>query len=91
MIVSMFHTIQKMYHSICTLYSDSTSTYGGSEWQLPPHGSVQGNGPSSLICAVASTNISLALKEKNYGGTFRTPITNILNIMAGFACVDDMD
>ena len=62
MIVRMFHTIQKMYHNIHTSYGDSTSTYRESEWQLPSHDSVQGNGTSPLTWATVSTIIFLALK-----------------------------
>jgi len=33
----------------------------------------------------------LTLKEKNYGGTFRATITDVLTKIAGFAYVDDTD
>ena len=40
MIIIILHTIQMMKHSICTLFGDSTEIYGGTEWQLQPHGSI---------------------------------------------------
>jgi len=48
-IISMLHTIQMMEHIIRTSYDDSTETYGSSEWRLPPHGKIYGNGASPLI------------------------------------------
>ena len=90
-IISMLHTIQMMEHSIRTFFGDSTTTYGGKEWILKPHGSVQGNGASPMIWAAISTVLFLALTEKNYGGVFRAPITKLLTQLAEFAFFDDTD
>ena len=83
MIISMLITIQEMEHSIRTSFGDSSITYGGKEWRLKPHGSVQGNGASPLIWAAISTVLFLALNEKNYGGIFRAPITKLLKKTCG--------
>ena len=63
--------------------------YDGANWRLPPHETIQGNGASTFIWAVISTILFLALKERNYGGRFRAPITEILISMAGFAFIND--
>ena len=74
-----------------TSFGDSKTTYGGSDWRLPPHGSIQGNGAGLFIWAAISTVLFLSLKEKNYGGVFRAPITKLLTSLAGFTFVDDTD
>jgi len=91
MILSMLVTIQMMEHSIRTSFGDSEETYGGEEWRLPPHSNIQGKGDSPLTWAAISTILFLAIKEKNYGGIFRAPITKLLTTLAGFAFVDDTD
>ena len=91
MIISMLHTIQLMEHSVRTILGDSEEIYGGADWRVPPHSSIQGNGASPLIWATISTILFLAVKIKNYGGVFRAPITKLLTILAGFAFVDDTD
>ena len=91
MIISMLRTTQKMEHSIRTSFGDSVATYGGLGWRLPPHGTIQGNGASPLIWAAVSTILFLALKQKNYGGISRSPITRMFTQMAGFIYVDDTD
>ena len=91
MIISMLIIIQMMAHSIRTSFGDSTANYGGKEWRLKPHGSVQGNGSFPMIWAATSTVLFLALNEKNYGRIFRAPITNLLMKLAGFSSVDDTD
>ena len=44
-----------------------------------------------MIWAAISTVLFLVLAEKNYGGVFRAPITNLLTQLVGFAFVDDTD
>lgn len=46
MIIIILHTIQMMEHSIRTSFEDSTETYGGKNWRLKLHGSIQDNGAS---------------------------------------------
>ena len=91
MIISMIHAIQMMEHSVRTSFGYSTATYGGSEWILPPHGSIQSSGASSLIWAAISTVLFLSLNERNYRGVFRAPITKLLTSLAGFTFVDNTD
>ena len=80
-----------MEHSIRTFFGNSTETYGGTYWRLLPHDTIKANDTSPIIWASISTVLFWALKEKNYGGGFRSPITNLLMTLAGFAFVDDMD
>jgi len=80
-----------MEHSIHTSFGDSTATYGGKEWRLKTHGSVNGNSASPMIWEAISTVLFLALTEKNYGGVFRAPITKLLTQLAGFNFVDGTD
>ena len=49
MIISMFHTIQMMEHSILILFGHATVTYGSKEWRLKPHGSLKVNGALPMI------------------------------------------
>lgn len=76
-----------MEHSIYTSFGNSESKYRGLERRLPPHGTIQCNGASPLICTATSIVLFLALKQKKYGGNFHAPITK----MACFAYVDDTD
>ena len=90
-ISSMIYTIQMMEHIIYISFCDSISTYGGTEWNPPPHGSIQGNGILPIIWATISTILFLELKKKNHGGTFQAPTTKLLTSIIGFAFVDDTD
>ena len=90
MIISMLYTIQMMEPSVRVSFGDSNETYGGSEWQLPPHGIIQGNSASPLILATISTVLFLSLNEK-YGGVLHAPITKTLTTLAGFTFVDNTD
>ena len=91
MIISMLQNIKMMEHSVRTSFGDSMETYGGNDWRLSPHGSVQGNGTLSLIWATIRTILFLAVKERNYGGIFCAPITKLLTTPAGFTFVNDTD
>ena len=79
-----------MEHSVRTSFGDSHETYGGSEWRLPPHGTIQGNGELPLIWATINTVLFLTLNERNYGGVFRAPIIKLLTSLAGFVYVDTL-
>ena len=91
MIISMLHTIQMMEHSVRTSFGDSTETYGGTTWRLPPHDIIQDNGVSPLIWAAIRTILFLAVKEKNYGCIFRARITKLLTALEIFSFLDDTD
>lgn len=82
MLISMLHTIKMMEHSVRTSFGDSTQTCGGATWRLKPHGTIQGNSASPMIWAPISTVLFLAIEEKNYGCSFRAPITNLLTQFA---------
>ena len=47
------------------------------------------NGASPIIWAAISTVLCLALKEKIYGGIFRSPFTGLLTSLADFVFVDN--
>ena len=89
MIISMLHTIKMMEHIVRTSFGYSTATYGGSEWRLPRHVSIQGNGSLTLIWAAISTVLFLSLNKRNYVGMFYAPKTKLLTSLVGFAFVDD--
>ena len=67
-----------MEHSIRTSFGNSSATYGGTSWRLPPHDTIQGNGASPIIWTAISTVLRFALEEKKYGSTFRAPIIDML-------------
>lgn len=79
-----------MEHSIRILFRESDETYGGYEWRLPQHGSIQDNGVSPLIWAAISNVLFLAVKEK-IRGHFLAPITKLVTALAWLAFVDDTD
>ena len=76
MIISMLRTIQLIEHSMWTSFGDLEETYGGADWRLPPHGSIQGNGASPLIWAAISTILFLEVKAKITGGSLELPSQN---------------
>jgi len=91
MIMRMLNTIQLITHNICTSFGDSTATYGGTNWWLPPHRTIQGNGAFPIIWAEISTILFLAVRERNYGVRFCALLTKMLTSMADFVFVDDTD
>lgn len=57
-VTSMFDSIQRMNHTICTSFGDSSQSYGGTssirKWLLPPQGLLQGNGSGPAIWSILS-------------------------------------
>ena len=80
-----------MEHSIHTSFGDSTATFGGKEWRLKAYVSLQRNGASTMIWEAINTVLFPELTEKNYGGVFRAPVTNLLTQLAEFVFDDDID
>jgi hypothetical protein len=89
-VVCMFTTIKKMEHIIWTIFGDSTVSYGGELWIVPPQGVLQGNRASSSIWAVVSTLIIEMLHQRGFGTFFRAAISKdkTLNFVA-YTFVDD--
>ena len=90
----MFDTIQRMVHSIRTMYGDSTLTYGGDEigsWNNYPQGVLQGNACGSTIWVLISSLIFEILRKRGLAAEICTAISKQVFHMVGFAYVDDSD
>lgn len=64
MIMSMLYTIQTTEHTLCTSFWDSSETYGGLEWRLSPHGTIQGNVAPPLTWAAVNNVRFLPLNKR---------------------------
>jgi hypothetical protein len=90
-VVSMFTTIQNMRHYVRTIYGDSTTYFGGSDWVTPVHGVGQGNGAGPAIWAVVSTPVLEMMRAEGHGAFFRSAISGEEIRFVGYAFVDDTD
>ena len=90
-LVSMFISIQKMKHKVRTSYGDSSGYYGDKRWDIPPHGTIQGNGASPLIWAAVSSVLFECLKHDSCVAPLTAPISKTTMHLSGFAFVDNTD
>lgn len=87
----LFTTLQCATHNVRTGYGDSKGSYGGQVWVVPFHGIGQGNGAGPAIWAVVSTPLLNILRERGFGISFATPVSNLPINFSGFAFVDATD
>ena len=88
---AMFTTLQRMTHNIRTAHGDSTLTYGGEDWERPPCGYGQGNGTAPSGYAALTSPLLDRMRQEGYTFDLRSPISNNVISLAGFAFVDDTD
>jgi hypothetical protein len=67
-IVCLFTTIQKLEHTVRTVYGNSEQSYGGDTWVVPMQGSSgQGNGADPMLWAVVSTPVLKVMRAEGFG------------------------
>lgn len=88
---STISTILHMRHYVRTSYGDSRSYYGGEKWTVKPHGCGQGNGYGPALWACISSPLLHILRQRGYGTTITTPLSNQFIHLAAFSFVDDTD
>ena len=90
-VISMLEPIRRLEHVIRTAYGDSTTSYGGENWDSDPSGICQGNGAGPAIWALVSSPLLECLRQQGYGAQLTSAITKTYLHLAGFAFVDDAD
>jgi hypothetical protein len=90
-IVCMFITVQKLRHHICTIYGDSTLSFGGDLWLTPIQGVGQGNSAGHQIWAAVSTPILNLLHEEGCGAFFKMALSGDELHFVGYAFVNGTD
>jgi hypothetical protein len=87
----MFTTLQNMEHTVCTVYGDLKTTYGGPLWAVPMQGIFQGNSAGPMLWAVVSTPVLKVMKNEGFGTFFRTCITGNIIRFVGYSFIVDTD
>jgi hypothetical protein len=87
----MFTTLQKLKHTIRTMYGDSASEYEGTLWVVPVIGLGQGNGAGPIIWAVVSTPVLNMLRIQGYRVFYMSCISEEEIHLVGYSFMDDTD
>ena len=90
-IEGMLQTIQEMRHHIKTAFGISELYYGSSRNRVPLQGIPQGHGAAPTGWALLSTPVIEAMRTKNLGFKFATPIGRKPINFVCFSFVDDTD
>ena len=90
-IVSMFRTIERMIHKVCTAFGDSKDKYyaDNPEYFLPVQGTGQGNGAGPSIWSILCSTIFEILHKEGYTSCFCYALSRGLYEICGFAYVDN--
>lgn len=88
---STISTILNMKHFVRTRYGDSTTYYGGDNWDTKPHGCGQGNGYGPALWACISSPLLHILRQEGFGTKLFQPLQNAQIHISAFAFVDDTD
>lgn len=75
---STIETLLRMKHYVRTSYGDSTTYYGGDNWNSTPHGCGQGNGYGPALWACISSPLLHLLRQQGHGTKIRCPISKLL-------------
>lgn len=89
-LVSMFETLQKAQHHVCTAFGISKRTYGGVRG-VPLQGVGQGNGAGPAIWAGISTVLISAMATQGHGFNILSALTGALVSFDCYAFMDDTD
>ena len=92
-VLSMFSTIQDIQFHTRTAYGVSKGTFGGEDknYSSKPQGAGQGNGAASQTWVIVSSKMFEILQKKGLSNQMRTPISQSMIDLLGFAFVDDAD
>jgi hypothetical protein len=89
--IFVFTTLQKLYHTVRTIYGASKTGYGGTLWAVPYSGLGRGNGAGPVIWAVVSTPVLKMMKDEGFGFMYKTSIEGKQLHFLGYSSVDDTD
>ena len=92
-IQTMFDTVQKCEHKVCTAYGDSKNMYGPNtgQYKQPVMGVGQGNGAGPQIWSLISSVLFLAMHLEGFSTKFVSKLTSEFIEIIGYMYVDDMD
>jgi hypothetical protein len=88
----MFQCIQNLEHAVRTIFGDSTTSFGGDEWDIPCSGIGQGNAAGSHIWVLVSSRLLKMLRNGGIGVVFYFAISgDSLTFLVGYSFVDNSD